>query len=435
MLQVFLAVLNRSLAASLVIGMVLLARLLLGRAPKSVTCLLWLAVLIRLLCPFSLPFSSAVFPALPELNADQLNLALPEIPFETVADQQQNHWEATHTDPDGPQVWLSHTIPAALWLAVLWLLGVSFMLLCSLLSFRKLRKQLVGAVRLQGNIWMVDHIDSPFVLGLLHPRIYLPSDLSDSYQDLILLHETCHIHRLDHIWKLLAVLALGLHWFNPLVWIAFILSNRDLEMRCDEAVLRQLGEERRADYAAALLQFTTMPKTTLPTPAFGENAVKLRIRRLAHWTQPSRWISILTGGLCVLLTMFCLLRPGSTKPDQSFSNYENAVALAAEQETLTCIYYPPTEENIGLIQLGEVSGAALSLYLDSANWSNRQPYHGSLPSPGSVEFVITEDYRITIYEHPRIVRVRCGDEFRWYRSRRGDYTAALALVQSRVAEE
>ena len=261
--------LNMSLTASVVIVLVLLVRLLLCRAPKVLSYALWTVVLFRLLCPVSLtagfsllglvdapvrvtapyaavveyvpqdvvhaPEPQVVLPVPDGVN-DALNTVLPQGEEQTVADPLE--------------------APMAI-AALVWLAGVLAMAGYSAVSLVRLRRRLAGAVPLEGNVWLADHIGSPFVLGLFRPRIYLPSALPEEERGYILLHERHHIRRLDHIVKLIAFAALCVHWFNPLVWLTFVLLGRDMEMSCDEAVLKKLGESVRADYSASLLSLAT----------------------------------------------------------------------------------------------------------------------------------------------------------------------------------
>lgn len=241
--KLFSAVLNMSVTGSLVILPVLLVRLLLKRFPKIFSYALWSVVLFRLLCPLS--FSAPV---------SFLNMVKPEIrvatPGTTVISFLPGDVPAFSEDPsdqevpvrpsqeDKPVDWAS-LVPA------LWLSGVVVLGLSGLGQYLRLRKKLVEAVPLERGIYWADQIDTPFVLGVFRPRIYLPSNVPAQELPYILAHERHHIRRGDHIWKLLAYCALCIHWFDPLVWVAFVLAGKDMEMSCDEAVIRQLGPQIR----------------------------------------------------------------------------------------------------------------------------------------------------------------------------------------------
>ena len=150
---------------------------------------------------------------------------------------------------------------------ILWLFGIMAMLVYSAASLYLLRVKLIGAVRLRDNIYLADHIATPFVIGVIRPKIYLPSTLSERERDYIILHERTHIRRLDHIAKLVSFFALSVHWFNPLVWVTFILSGKDMEMSCDEAVMKKMDGDIRADYSASLLSLATGRKIFAGTPS------------------------------------------------------------------------------------------------------------------------------------------------------------------------
>ena len=250
--QVLPTVLNMSLTASVVIGCVLLARLLLRRAPKVFSYGLWAVVLFRLICPVSV---TAHLSLLALLDAP-VQEAAPYTSVVTYVPPESPIWPGTPAaqispgpgnagalspSPGVPQAEEPRGGDPMVIVSLVWLAGVTGMAAYSLVSLVRLRRRLVGAVPLEGNVYLADHIDSPFVLGIFRPRIYLPSSLPERERGYILLHEEHHIRRLDHVVKLLFFLALCLHWFNPLVWLSFLLLGRDMEMSCDEAVMKKLG--------------------------------------------------------------------------------------------------------------------------------------------------------------------------------------------------
>jgi hypothetical protein len=184
------------------------------------------------------------------------------------------------------------------------------LLIYSTVSLIRLKRKLVGAILLRDNIYLADHIDSPFVMGQIRPKIYLPSSLAEKERDYILLHEEHHIRRGDHVVKLLSFIALCLHCFNPLVWIAFILSGKDMEMSCDEAVLRKLGGDIRADYSASLISLATGRRIIAGTPlAFGEGNTEGRIKNIAKWKKPAVWVIVVAVIVCVVLAVCLITNP------------------------------------------------------------------------------------------------------------------------------
>ncbi len=196
--------------------------------------------------------------------------------------------------------------------AAVWALGVMAMLIYGAASYIRLRRRLVGSIALEGNIRLADGAESPFVLGIFRPKIYLPSDIGEGEREYVVLHERQHIRRGDHVVKALAFLALSLHWFNPMAWLSFVLAGRDMEMSCDEAVLKKLGEGVRADYSASLLRFAAGRRSVLAVPlAFGESGIKGRIKNLLRWRRPRAWISAAAAMLCAVVLAACAMNPAA----------------------------------------------------------------------------------------------------------------------------
>ena len=328
--KLFSAVLNMSVTGSLVILPVLLVRLLLKRFPKIFSYALWSVVLFRLLCPLS--FSAPV---------SFLNMVKPEIrvatPGTTVISFLPGDVPAFSEDPsdqevpvrpsqeDKPVDWAS-LVPA------LWLSGVVVLGLSGLGQYLRLRKKLVEAVPLERGIYWADQIDTPFVLGVFRPRIYLPSNVPAQELPYILAHERHHIRRGDHIWKLLAYCALCIHWFDPLVWVAFVLAGKDMEMSCDEAVIRQLGPQIRGDYSASLLRLATSKKRIAVTPlAFGQGDTKGRVLNMAKWKKPKVWVSLLCFLVRAAVLVACAVNP---KEKGNAVDPSAGTGIAADGDTL-----------------------------------------------------------------------------------------------------
>lgn len=306
--KLFSAVLNMSVTGSLVILPVLLVRLLLKRFPKIFSYALWSVVLFRLLCPWSLSapvsFLNMVKPEIRVATPGTTVISfLPgDVPAfsEALADREVPVRPSRENKP----VDRASLVPA------LWLSGVAALGLSGLGQYLRLRKKLVGAVPLEQGIYWADYIDTPFVLGVFRPRIYLPSHIPAQELPYILAHERHHIRRCDHIWKLLAYCALCIHWFDPLVWVAFVLAGKDMEMSCDEAVIRQLGPQIRGDYSASLLRLATGKKRIAVTPlAFGQGDTKGRVLNMAKWKKPKVWVSLLCFLVCAAVLAACAVNP------------------------------------------------------------------------------------------------------------------------------
>lgn len=291
-LDTFLQVLNMSLTASIIIVFVLVVRLLLKKAPKVFSYMLWSIVFFRLLCPVTF---ESIFSLLP-INANPIstNTIYSETPQISTGimtfDNAINPIlpaPANGASDDNPLL-IAATIGGSLWI-----MGIVVFLIYSIISLLRLRKKLIGAVKLHNNIFLADHIASPFVIGLFRPKIYLPSYLAEQEQSYIILHEQTHIRRFDHVIKIVTFAALCIHWFNPLVWIAFTLTSKDMEMSCDESVMKRLGANIREEYSALLLSLATGKKIITGTPlAFGEGDTKSRIENVLHYKKPALWVML-----------------------------------------------------------------------------------------------------------------------------------------------
>lgn len=306
----FLTVLRMSGTAALVIAAVLLARLLLRRAPKIFSYALWLVALFRLLCPVSVSSGFSLLPAVQTQPAGAEHTSVHIHTGITAMNSQVNEYLAEHpypvefTPPEGEGgagaaylEGVSRMVETADpgWTAIacwVWLAGAAALLGYSALSTLGLRRKLAASIPLEGekNVRLADHIPSPFVLGLARPGIYLPSDLRPEERDYILLHERTHIRRGDHIFRALAWLALAIHWFNPLVWLAFHLAGKDMEMSCDEAVLRGMDRDVRADYSSSLLRLSAGKRLPAGPLAFGDGDPKSRIKNILNYKKPALWV-------------------------------------------------------------------------------------------------------------------------------------------------
>ncbi len=282
----FVEVLNMSFTASVAIAVVLLLRLLLQRAPKNLSYALWGVVLFRLLCPFSFRSGFSLFGLLDAPVSAGGDVVSRMASLSSAVMQLDGLREAQALGAALPQSGAGKALTAA---ACVWLTGVVAMALRAAMQSVRLRRTLAAASRLRDNVYLTDEIVSPFFFFLLRPKIYLPSSLDEHECAYIIAHEQHHIRRMDHVVKLLAFAALCIHWFNPLVWLAFLLASRDMEMSCDEAVVRKMGDGILTDYAASLLSLATGKRIIAGAPlAFGAGDTKGRIRNLAGRKKPKR---------------------------------------------------------------------------------------------------------------------------------------------------
>lgn len=391
--SIFLKVLNMSLTASVVIAFVLLARIAMRKLPKIYSYVLWSVVLFRLLCPISISSDMSLlgFLEAPTISSGSITSTVEYVPSDvTEAEYSENNISLNYIEESnankiiqtlektsvGPEHILTIIIP------YIWVFGIVLMLGYSVYSYFKLQNKLIGAVYVRDNIYMADHISSPFVMGILRPRIYLLSSSNEREQKYIILHEQQHIRRLDHVVKAFAYLALCVHWFNPFVWIAFILSGKDMEMSCDEAVISKMGEEIRADYSTSLLNFTVGQRIVFGTPlAFGEGDTKTRIKNLARWKKPAVWISIVAIVICVLIVWMGIANPEQkqVQSEEIFGhNYqvEEVVSYSVVSSSLYSVETAPQYTLSEDYQLGILEDK------ESGNW---------IHAGGFQEIVLTED--------------------------------------------
>jgi len=325
MAAVFESVLRMSAVGSIVIFTVLIVRFFLKNAPKKYSYFLWAIVLLRLLCPFTIESPLSTIPkALPfdesiEMLSQPYEQPYVETPsftepiIQPYPGESENNGRGDVYQSNGNTSVESFTqTPAAKpdWLhilSVIWLCGVAAMAVWGLWGYLRLKRRLRDAMACDNGVYLSYKVDSPFVLGFLLPKIYLPGDISAEEWEYIVMHERCHIRRGDHVTRVFAFAALALHWFNPLVWLAFILSGKDMELSCDEAVIRTLGPQIRGDYSASLLSLATgRPILSAMPLAFGEGDPKGRIRNLAKWRKPTRAMMIAAVIVCIVAAV-CLL--------------------------------------------------------------------------------------------------------------------------------
>ena len=347
MTAIFERVLNMSLTGSIVIAVVLLARLLLRRAPKIYSYMLWAVVLFRLLCPISLSAGLSVLKPLPVTTTQGLSTVTYR-PVESVVPV-SGELGQENLRPEPAEAVKAKTGTQAMTLAAaVWLTVGGALAACSLVQYTVLRRKLREAVPYRGEILLSDKIRTPFVMGVLSPKIYLPWDTPQEERRFIIAHERQHIHRGDPLWKLLGYLALCIHWFNPLVWLAFFLGGKDMEMSCDEAVLNRLGEGIRADYSQALLRLATHKRLIAGMPlAFGEGETKGRVRNMARWRRPKVWVSGICAVLCLAVLAVCALNPqkSDSTPVGAVVTTEKPLNIRAEASARSAVvgrYEPGT---------------------------------------------------------------------------------------------
>jgi len=315
--KVFLQILDMSITGTYVILFIMVARLLLRRLPKIFSYALWSAVLFRLVCPFSLKGAFSLVPhktqsisknimqaaSIPgggdaAFNGEAVNLSL---------------FSGSASSVDPMQIWISAA-------TAVWIAGVALLFCYSIITMFRLGKRLKNTKHVAENIYEVRGIKTPFVFGIMNPRIYIPDNLSENEKSYIVRHEETHIKRFDHLIKPFAFLVLCLHWFNPLVWAAFYLMSEDMELSCDESVIRSMGSGIKQDYSSSLLSLSTEKRAISACPlAFGESNPKGRIKNILNYRKPAFWIVILA--LAVVSAIFIGLMTNPDVKDKTVDDY------------------------------------------------------------------------------------------------------------------
>ena len=320
--SLFTSVLEISWQAGLIALAVMAVRPLLRRAPRRAVCMLWLLVALRLLLPARLTVESPVSlqqPESPPIQAYQELRQQEKVYVSTPPEQRPEM-----AGPAAAQGFaLLDQLPA------IWLTGVGCMALYMALSLLRMRWRLRAAPRIQDNVYRCTDWSTPFVLGVLAPRIYVPETVSEQDFPQVLAHERCHIRRWDHVWKPLAFLLLAVNWFNPVLWAAYVLLGRDMERACDEMVLKNATPAQRAAYSRALVSCAAQPKMAAVCPlAFGEVAVKERVKNVLNYKKPALWAVILLVVAAAIIGVCLLTKPAGK--DAGVPDAETLYALRTE---------------------------------------------------------------------------------------------------------
>ena len=339
--ELFLKIINMSISASWLILAVLILRLVLKKAPKWVNVLLWGIVAVRLICPLSFESALSLIPSSETIPLDIEMAAKPTIDSGVPAINSVVNPVLSSFAP--PQHVLTSANPLQIWIPILniiWLIGVGALLLYTAVSYWRLCRKVDTAVRYKGNIFQSENVSSPFVLGIIKPRIYLPFNMNGQDLEHVVAHEQAHIRRKDHWWKPLGFLLLTIYWFNPLMWLAYVLLCRDIELACDEKVIKELGNEQRADYMQALVACSVNRRMIAACPlAFGEVGVKERVKSVMNYKKPAFWVIIIAVIICVGVAA-CFL----TNPKQDRYTLRIVVPAGSQEE------FVYTEEEVSTVR-------------------------------------------------------------------------------------
>ena len=338
--DVFLKLVNLSISASWLILAVLVLRVVLKKAPKWVMPLLWGVVALRLVCLFSIESALSLIPSAETIPSEIVTETREPVLYE----------QATLDIVTNPTLPSAAEVPVGVSrqqaqvdfniYSILWLAGMSALLVHALVSAGKLKRKLATAILLRDNIYESEFVDSPFVFGVVKPNIYLPMHMDEGTAAYVIAHERAHLARRDHWWKVLGYLVLALHWFNPLVWVAYILFCRDIELACDEKVVRGLDGAARADYSQALLSCAAPKRAVAACPlAFGEGNIKTRVKSALHYRKPAFWVAAAAVLAVVIVAVCFLTNPRSERGSLVWAQKLNAADVASIE-----LYVPAEEE-------------------------------------------------------------------------------------------
>ena len=308
--ELFLKIINMSISASWLILAVLILRLVLKKAPKWVNVLLWGIVAVRLICPFSFKSALSLIPSA-ETFPEKV-ISGPSFDIQTGISPVDNRINDYLGDRyfEGVTVSANNGNNIMTILTIVWTIGILLLVAYTIISYRRLHREIDTAVHYRDNIFQSENVSSPFVLGIINPRIYLPFSMNEQNLEHVVAHEQAHIRRKDHWWKPLGFLLLTIYWFNPLMWLAYVLLCRDIELACDEKVIKKLGNEQRADYTQALVACSVNRRMIAACPlAFGEVGVKERVKSVMNYKKPAFWVVILAVIACVIVAVCFLTNP------------------------------------------------------------------------------------------------------------------------------
>ena len=328
MSDLFLKIVNMSISASWLVVAVLILRLVLKKAPKWVNVLLWGIVAVRLICPFSFESALSLIPSA-ETFPEKI-ISGPSFDVQTGITPIDNRIN----DYLGDRYFEGVTVPTnngnnvMTILTIVWIIGILLLAAYTIISYQRLNRKVDTAVHYKDNIFQSENVSSPFVLGIINPRIYLPFSMNEQDMEHVVAHEQAHIRRKDHWWKPLGFLLLTIHWFNPLMWLAYVLLCRDIELACDEKVIKGLGNEQRADYTQALVACSVNRRMIAACPlAFGEVGVKERVKSVMNYKKPALWVIIIAVIVCVGVAV-CFL----TNPKQDSYTLRIVVPAGSQEE-------------------------------------------------------------------------------------------------------
>lgn len=318
--NIFLNLLNMSITASWITLAVIVLRFILKKAPKWIMGILWGFVALRLICPFSFESVFSLIPSTETVPQEILTTNNPTINSGlNFVNQVINPVISEALSPRADES--VNPMRLVIFIAsIIWIAGIIAMLSYMLISYMRIHKIVREAVKTDNGYWICDHISTPFILGIFRPKIYLPSTMGETDCSYVLAHEKAHLKRKDHLWKPVGFLLLTVYWFNPVLWIAYVFMCRDIEFACDEKVIKQLGLGIKKPYSDALINCSAPRRMVAACPiAFGEAAVKERVKNVLNYKKPAFWIIIVAVIACIVAAVCLLTSPVSTKIEDALT--------------------------------------------------------------------------------------------------------------------
>lgn len=386
MIELFLSTLNMSLTAGYVIIFVMFIRLLLKKAPKVISYALWGVVAFRLIIPFSF---ESIFSLLPRntntipITHDIIYQQIPQV--NTRIEGVESFVNGTLSEP----IIESSLNPLRIYIeigAYIWILGMIALLIYSIVSILILKKQLKSAELTEQNIYEAENLKTPFVIGFIRPKIYLPAGLSIEERSYILLHEQTHLHRKDYIVKILAFIILSMHWFNPLVWIAFRLMSTDMELSCDERVLKEMNGDIKKPYATSLLSLATGKHILNGSPlAFGEGNLKGRIKNVLNYKRPKFWVVAFSIVFVVIAGIGLMANPKAEAIIGGADGTTDIIIRSKDEVVLA------ESEGITLIANNEIDGMYKDMIVETKDKINSFPSWANVTNPTYIPTINVAD--------------------------------------------
>lgn len=351
---IFIKLLNMSIAAGWLILAVLALRIILKSMPKRMRCILWGFVGVRLVCPYAVESVLSLIPSAETVSQDIAYQRQPTIHSGIEALNQTVN--PVFSETFAPEVSVS-VGPLQVWIflaSVVWVLGMVLMAVYAVASYWKLHQKIRESVRWEENLYVCDHIDTPFIFGVVRPRIYLPSAMAENQIEYVKAHERAHLARRDHIWKLLGFVLLSVYWFHPLCWAAYRLFCKDLEFACDEKVVRDFDVCSRKEYAEALLECSINCHRIAAYPlAFGEVNVKERIRNVLSYKKPAFWTIVFAAAVCIIVAV-CFLTNPRRPASELFGHSYTVEEIVYESPLLSVMLEPETAPSYSVTEEGRL---------------------------------------------------------------------------------